>query len=116
MKKISDAEKKRFEESDRLIAAFKVYRDEWFTTTLQSCPDEMIRILRYVRDMPISAEDDFLERIQKLEWLMQGHPDIRFMLLRVIAKRMDQLYGVLNDPMPPETNMFFKARQILGVR
>lgn len=116
MRKISDAEKKRYEESNRLLKAYNVDRKEWFTNTLASCPEEMIKILRYVRSMPPHAEDDFLLRIQKLEWLMESKPDVRLMLLRVIAKRMEDRFGQLDDPIPPETNMFFKARHILGVR
>lgn len=116
MRKISDDERRRYDESDRLLTAFKVHRREWFENTLAMCPEEMMRILRYVRSMPPHAEDDFLERIQELEWLNNSHPDVKFLLLRVIAKRMDERFGLLNDPLPPETNMFFKARTILGVR
>lgn len=115
-KPLSAEQKKRYEEQDRLLVGFKGWREEWFANTLALCPPEMMKILRYVRSMPDSAEDDFLRRIVTVEWLMNGHPDIRMMLLRVIARRMDERDGILNDPLPPETNMFFKARQILNVR
>lgn len=112
---ISPERQKKQREDRVLLRGYNLWRQEWYTKTLALCPPEMVKILRYVREMPDSAEDDFLERIQKLEWLMTGHPDIRFMLLRVIARRMEDKYG-LNDPLPPETNMFFKAREILNVR
>lgn len=116
MRKMSDAEKKKYEESNRLLSAYKKSKQEWFNVTLSLCPEEMIKILRYVRQMPVSAEDDFLDRMQKIDWLMQSHADVKLLLLRVIARRMDDLHGELDDPLPPNTNMFFKARSILGVR
>lgn len=118
MKKISDAEKKRYEEVDRLLVAHKAYRQEWFEQTVARCsrPDEMMRILRYIRDMPPAAERDFIARLPGIGWLMDSAPDVRLVVLRVIAKRVDKLYGELNDPLPPRTNMFFEARRILGVR
>jgi len=118
MRKLSDAEKKRYEETDRLFAAHKVYRQEWFTSTVSRCarPDELMRILRYIREMPPAAERDFITRLSGLRWLLDSEPDVRYAVLRVIAKRVDKLYGELNDPLPPRTNMFFEARRILGVR
>ena len=118
MRKISDAEKKRYEETDRLFAAHKVYRQEWFQSTVAGCarPDEMMRILRYIRDMPSAAERDFIARLRDIRWILDSEPDVRLVVLRVIAKRVDKLYGDLDDPLPPRTNMFFEARNILGVR
>lgn len=115
MKKIPDALVKRYEESDRLLAAFKITREEWFKTTLASCPASAIKVLRYVREMPRNAEDDFLLRMQNLGWLMGGSQDVKIMMLRVIEKRLENV-AVLNDPIPPQTNMYFKAKQILQVR
>lgn len=118
MRKISDAEKKRYEESDRLLAAFKVHRQEWFQTTLASChrPDEMLKILRYIRNMPPEAERDFITRLSNMVWILDASSDVRMMVLRVIARRVDERYSELDDPLPPKTNMFFEARRILGVR
>lgn len=118
MRKISAAEKKRYEEVDRLLVAHKAHRQEWFKQTVAGCarPDEMMRILRYIRDMPPAAERDFIARLPGIGWLMDSVPDVRLAVLRVIAKRVDKLYGELNDPLPPGTNMFFEARRILGVR
>lgn len=113
---LSDEQKKRYEESDRLFKGYKAWQKEWYATTLSLCPPEMMKILRYVRSMPDSAEDDFLQRVTNLDWLMNGHSDIRILLLRVIAKRMDERDGVLDDPLPPETNMYFEAKRILNVR
>lgn len=118
MRKISDAEKKRYEETNRLFAAHKVHRQEWYQSTLAGCarPDEMMKILRYIRDMPPAAERDFISRLRDLRWILDSEPDVRLLVLRVIAKRVDKLYGDLDDPLPPRTNMFFEARNILGVR
>lgn len=118
MKKISEEQRKRYEESDRLLAAHKVHRREWFEQTVAASPrpDEMMRILRYIRDMPPAAERDFIARLPGVVWLINSAPDVRLVVLRVIAKRVDKLYGELNDPLPPGTNMFFEARRILGVR
>lgn len=118
MRKISDAEKKRYEESDRLLAAFKEHRQEWFKITLSSCsrPEEMMKILRYIRDMPSESERDFIARLSNLDWVLNESSEVRMMILRVIAKRVDKRYGDLDDPLPPKTNMFFEARRILGVR
>lgn len=114
--KLNSALLKRYEESDRLMQAHKLYRKEWFENALARCPAEMMKILRYVRAMPCADEDDFLNRIVKLTWLMNAEDDVKFMLLRVIAKRMDEINGGFDDPLPPDTNMFFKARELLGVR
>lgn len=118
MKKISDEQRKRYEETDRLLAAHKVYRKEWYEATIASCsrPDEMMRILRYIRTMPPAAERDFITRLPGITWIMDASDDVRLMVLRVIGKRVDKLYGELDDPLPPKTNMFFEAKRILGVR
>jgi hypothetical protein len=118
MKKISDAQLKRYEETDRLLAAHNVYRQEWYASTVAGCarPDELMRILRYIREMDPSAERDFIARLADLDWILNASDDVRFAVLRVIAKRVDKLYGELDDPLPPRTNMFFEARKILGVR
>lgn len=118
MKKISDEQRKRYEESDRLLAAHKVYRREWFEKTVAECarPDEMMRILRYIERMPPAAERDFITRLPGIDWLMGGEPDVRLVVLRVIGKRVDKLYGELDDPLPPRTNMYFEAKRILAVR
>jgi hypothetical protein len=118
MRKISDAEKKRYEEGDRLLARYKVHVKEWFQSTIDECarPDEMMRMLRYIRTMPPAAERDFISRLSGLRWLLDSEPDVRLVVLRVIAKRVDKLYGELDDPLPPKTNMFFEAKRILAVR
>ena len=115
MKKMSAEVLKRYEETDRLVSVYKVGRQEWFNQILSTCPPEAIKVLRYVRQMPKQAEDDFLNRMQSLEWLMAGSADVKLMVLRVIEKRMESI-AVLNDPLPPQTNMYFKARDILQVR
>ncbi len=118
MRKLSDAEKKRYAETDRLLVAHKANRQLWFKETVAGCarPDEMMRMLRYIRDMSPAAERDFISRLSGLRWLLDSAPDVRLVVLRVIAKRVDKLYGELDDPLPPRTNMFFEARKILGVR
>jgi hypothetical protein len=118
MRKISDAEKKRYEEGDRLLAGYKAHIKEWFKSTVDECvrPDEMMRMLRYIKDMPPAAERDFISRLAGLRWLLDSEPDVRLVVLRVIAKRVDKLYGELDDPLPPKTNMFFEAKRILAVR
>lgn len=118
MKKISDEQRKRYEESDRLLAAHKVWRREWSQSVVDSCarPAEMMKILRYIRDMPPEAERDFIARLADLRWVLDSSESVRLLMLRVIAKRVDKLYGELDDPLPPRTNMFFEARKVLGVR
>lgn len=118
MKKISDEQRRRYEETDRLLAAHKAHRQEWFKSTVESSqrPEELMKILRYIRDMPPAAERDFISRLGDIHWLLDSEPDVKLVVLRVIAKRIDKLYGVLDDPIPPRTNMFFEARNILAVR
>ncbi len=118
MRKISDAEKKRYKEGDRLLSGYKTARKEWFHSTVAECvrPEEMMRMLRYIRTMPPAAERDFISRLPGLRWLLDSEPDVRLVVLRVIARRVDKLYGELDDPLPPKTNMFFEAKRILAVR
>lgn len=118
MRRISDDEKKRYEEGDRLLARYKIHIKEWFKSTVDECarPDEMMRMLRYIRTMPPAAERDFISRLSGLRWLLDSEPDVRLVVLRVIARRVDKLYGELDDPLPPKTNMFFEAKRILAVR
>lgn len=115
--KLNDALIKKYKETDRLLKAHKVWREEWFSNTLAACPPEMMKILKYVRAMPASAEDDFLQRIQNIDWLINGSNDVKMLLLRVISRRVDEQQGyILDDPLPPGTNMFFKAKDVLKVR
>ena len=54
-------------------------------------------------------------------WARRADPEIRDQVLRQIdrhANRMARLSGrpVLDDPLPPQTNVYFIAREMLAVR
>ncbi len=54
-------------------------------------------------------------------WVRTAAPDLRHAALQQIdrhAWRMARQEGrpILDDPLPPQTNLFFVSRQILGVR
>ena len=118
MAKISNEQRERYAENDRLFRKYKTTRALWFKETLASSerPAELMKILRYIRAMPVDKEQDFIERIVKVDWIMNSPPDVRMLILRVVGARMDELNGEFNDPMFPDTNMFFEIKRLLNVR
>jgi hypothetical protein len=118
MAKISDEQRERYAENDRLLKSYKAARALWFKETLASSerPEELMKILRYIRSMPVDQEQDFVDRISKVDWIMNSSPDVRRLILRVVGARMDDLNGEFNDPLFSETNMFFEVKRVLDVR
>ena len=118
MAKISNEQRERYAENDRLFRTYKATQALWFKETLASSerPAELMKILRYIRAMPVDKEQDFIERIVKVDWVMNSPPDVRMLILRVVGARMDELNGEFNDPMFPDTNMFFEIKRLLNVR
>lgn len=116
-RKPSDEQLLKMASNDRLLRGFKVWRVRWWRMTLKQSNPEIIKLLRYLRTMPPLMEQDFIDWLQKTDWLMRSPPDVRLLVLRSISRRQDRQRGFdLDDPMPPTDDMFFKAKTILGVR
>lgn len=118
MRKISEEEKRRYAERDRLLKGYRAAREAWFKETLANCerPDEMMKILRYIRSMPVEKEQEFIDHIGTVDWIVNSSNDVRMMILRVVGARHEALYGFYDDPLPPGTTMFHEIKRVLNVR
>lgn len=116
-RKPSEEQLLKMASNDRLLRAYKIWKVRWWRETMKQANPEIVRLLRYVRNMPPLMEHDFIDWLPKTKWLMESHPDIRLLVLRSISRRVNRNRGFdLDDPLPPHDDMFFKAKKILGVR
>lgn len=73
--------------------------------------------LRYLRKVGPEDGDELVEALGD-SWLRTASGSVRFFALHLIARRSDKIrqqlgLPTLDDPLPPETSVFFRARDVL---
>lgn len=107
---------RKMAEKQRLTHAYKLWQREVRTETLTSEP-RLRDFMRYLRTVTPEDGDEMLAEVT-LSWLPQAAQSVRIFALRLIdrhAGRLARRMGdePLNDPLPPETNVYLRAREIL---
>jgi len=106
----------KMQEKQRLSRAYRAARRVINKETLAAEP----RLLAFARYLKKSQPAELVEAISQ-SWLPTAPDDIKAYALRLITARCDKInrslgFEALDDPMPPETSTFFRARAALGVR
>jgi hypothetical protein len=111
----SELEKKLLEKQ-RLSARYRKWKTQEARETLASEP-RLRDFNRYLRRVKPEEGDELIEAIAE-SWLPACPQPVRVYALRMIDRhcnRINQRLGndILDDPLPPETTVYFKARALL---
>lgn len=107
----------KMREKQRLSKAFKAWRRQVVKETM-AAESRLTGFLRYLRTVTAETGHELIDAIEASEWLPVAPQPVRIFALRMIdarANRINQQLGnsILDDPIPPETNVYFEARRLL---
>lgn len=116
VKELSPLEKK-MREKQKLSREFRAWRRKEVKATLAGEP-RLSGFLRYLRTVTHHMGDELLDAVGACEWLLLAPLHVRIFALRMIdarCNRINQQLGndILDDPLPPETSIYFQARDLL---
>lgn len=108
---------KKMREKQRLSRAFRAWRREEVKTTLASEP-RLSFFLRYLRTVTAETGGELIEALGVCDWLLAAPLKVRIFALRMIDTRCNKINqqlgnDILDDPIPPETSIYFRARHLL---
>jgi len=111
----SEFEKKLLEKQ-RLTARYRKWKTSEARATLASEP-RLRAFNRYLRSVKPGQGDELIEAIAE-SWLPGAPQDVRIYALRMVDRHCNRLNlrlgnEVLDDPLPPETTVYFEARDLL---
>ena len=107
----------KMEERARLSKAYRALKRLERIDILKSEP-RLLHFMRYLRRITADQADELLEAIAESDWLMSAPQSVRAFALSRIARKQEKIRlneGLLplDDPMPPETSLFFEAQKLL---
>jgi hypothetical protein len=109
----------KMEEKERLSRRYRATKRAEAKRILGSEP-RLPRFIRYLRTITAETAGELVEAVRD-SWLLQCDPDVRLFALRMVDARANKInrsfgIGALDDPLPPETSVFFLVKGVLGVR
>jgi len=107
----------KMEERARLSKAYKALKRLERIEILKSEP-RLLNFMRYLRSVGPDQADELLGAIAASDWLLTAPQSVRAFALSRIARRQEKIRLMLglvplDDPMPPETSLFFEAQKLL---
>jgi hypothetical protein len=107
----------KMEERARLSKAYRALKRLERIEILKAEP-RLLNFMRYLRSVSADQADELLKAIEASDWLMRAPQSVRAFALSRIARRQEKIrltLGLipLDDPMPPETSLFFEAQKLL---
>ena len=110
---------KKMAEKQRLSKAYRVSQRER-TKALLAAEPRLVRFLKYLRTIRAGDGEELLEAVAE-SWLPEASQEVRLFALRMIDARCNAInrklgFPELDDPVPPETSVYFRARDILRSR
>lgn len=108
---------KKMLEKQRLSRSFRAWRRAEVKRILAEEP-RLGGFLRFLRRVTAETGDELLESLATCDWLRAAPQPVRIFALRMISIRCDRINrglgnAALDDPVPPETSIYFEARQLL---
>ena len=103
-------------EKQRLNKTYRAWRRDHNRAVLAREP-RLVGFMRYLKTVQAEHAGDLLEALRD-SWLVRSTIDVRMYALRMIDARANRInrslgHEALNDPLPPETNVYFEARALL---
>jgi hypothetical protein len=107
----------KMEEKQRLHRTYKLLKRQERIAILKTEP-RLLNFMRYLRSVTGEQADELLDAIAGSDWLMTAPQSVRAFALSRVARRQEKILLMvgaipLDDPMPPETSVFFKAQALL---
>lgn len=107
----------KFEERSRLAREYRILKRAERIEILRTEP-RLLDFMRYLKKVGPEDGSELLEAIANSDWLMPAPANVRGFALSRIARRQDKIklmLGLLplDDPMPPESSVFFEAQKLL---
>lgn len=114
-KPLSELEKK-MQERQRLSRAYRAWKRQWRADQLTAEP-RLRDFMRYLRSVTPGTGGELIEAI-RTSWLAAAARDVRLFALELVTRRCDRInrsmgFEPLDDPMPPQTSLYFQCRDIL---
>lgn len=106
----------RMEEKQRLTKAYRRWVRDCNRQAIAMEP-RLVGFMRYLRTVQPGQGDELVEAVAE-SWLPTAPQPVRLFALRMISARCDRLnrqlgLEALDDPIPPETSVYFRARDLL---
>lgn len=109
---------KKQAEKQRLSKAYRIDRRKRNAEIMAREP----RLLGFIRYLKTIGPDDGVDLIEqvRISWLVQSVEEVRTFALRMIDARCNKIARVcfgrqeLDDPMPPEKNVYMFCRDLIG--
>lgn len=116
VKELSPLEKK-MREKQRLSKVYRAWRRQETKAVLASEP-RLAGFLRYLRTVKAETGDELLEALAACDWLLSASHAVRIFALRMVDARCNRInqqlgFETLDDPLPPDTNIYFEAKALL---
>lgn len=116
-KKAPSALDLKMAEKQRLAKTYKAAKRQERVEILQTEP-RLLNFMRYLRSVSADQADELIEAIAASDWLMHAPAIVRGFALSRIARRQEKIQLMhgsvpLDDPLPPETSVFFEAQRLL---
>ncbi len=107
---------KKMQEKQRLSAGYRRARKKLRAETIEQEP-RLRDFARYVRTIEPETADELIDAITT-SWLPGSAQPVRMLALEIVSRRCDRInrrfgIGPLDDPLPPETSVFFRAQAVL---
>jgi hypothetical protein len=104
------------EERQRLAKTYRLQRRKLNADILAREP----RLRDFARYLKKAVPGELLDAV-KSSWLTTAPEDVQHYALRLVGARCDKInaangFAALDDPLPPETSMFFKIKGAIGAR
>jgi hypothetical protein len=105
---------KKMAEKQRLSRAYRIWKREQRREVFIAEP-RMRDFMRYVGR--VRDGDELIEAIAE-SWLPASAQSVRLLALELVSRRCDRLnrsagFEALDDPLPPTTSVYFRARHLL---
>lgn len=116
VKDLSPLEKK-MREKQRLSKSYMRWRRQETKEVVLSEP-RLKNFLKFLRTVQPETGGDLIDAISVCEWLRSAPLKVRIFALRMIDARCNKINqqlgnDILDDPIPPETSIYFQAKAIL---
>lgn len=103
-------------EKQRLSRAYRASKAKWRKEVLEAEP-RLRDFLRYLRTVRPERSGELIDAV-KYSWLAGAARDVRLFALDLVRRHCDRInrmigFEALDDPIPPETSLYFEARDLL---
>lgn len=107
----------RMEEKQRLTKAYLASRRQRRAELLEQEP-RLKDLIKYLRKVGPEDGDELIAAFQACQWLRLAPAEIKMFALELVARKEAKLRlevgeQPLDDPLPPDTSVYFEVRSVL---